>query len=684
MPIEKKTIRLLILEDSQNEAERLVSLFRNSGRSTRVHRLTSSEDLQEVLQQSWDLLIAAPTSETLSPHEAVATIRRLAKDIPVIQLIDGNDFDAITEALMLGASSALPQGEDELLVLQANRDLANLEDRRSKRAAELALREAEKRCQLLLESSIDAITYVHDGMHIYANRSYLTLFAYEDVDELAGVPMIDLISGKDQSAFKDFMKNYREQDCASDLSFQGTAANGNSFSARMAFSPATFDGEPCIQAVIRRETSSQHSPAANEDLVTGLFNRHHFIDLMDKALDRSVQAGKTASLAFMRVDGQSALLASIGIAGMDLLLADLAKMLRQHFPQQVQLARFSDDAFTALIPDQASEQTEELLRALLKQVETHFFDADGRTVQITLSIGVASLDEQTTRSQDVIDRAHRCADDLKDGNALKLFNPADELKAAASRGDMVAMIQHAMENDQFRLLFQPIVSLHGDSGEQYEVLVRMLNPQGEEVSPNEFIAAANAEGLSEKIDRWVVLNAIKTLAAHRSKGHNTSLFVHLSGASLLDQKFLPWLNLALKAERLPADALVIQLNEQDATQYLKQAKAFTQGLAELHCKVSLSQFGCSANPFNTLKHLSVDYVKVDGSYTQELGNPENLEALKVLLASLHSQAKLTIVPLVETAGTMAALWQTGVNYIQGYFLQGPGPKMNYEFSSGDE
>lgn len=684
MAIEKKTIRLLILEDSQNEAERLVSLFRNSGRSTRVHRLTSADDLQDALQQSWDLLIAAPSSDNLTPNEALGTLRRLAKDIPFIQLIAGADFDAITEAMALGASSALPQGEDELLVLQANRELSSLEDRRGKRAAELALREAEKRCQLLLDSSMDAIAYVHDGMHIYANRSYLALFCYEDAEELEGIPMIDLICSEDQAAFKDFMKNYREQDSASELAFHGRTADGNGFSARMGFSPATFDGEPCIQVVIRQEAASQDVQAVNDDLVTGLFNRHHFIELMDKALDRSVQAGKAATLAFMRVDRQSTLLANIGIAGMDLLLADLANMLRQHFPPQAQLARFSDDAFAALLPNQAPAQTESLLKTLLKQVETHLFDANGRTVQVTLSIGVAALDEQTTRSQDVIDRAHRCADDLKDGNALKVFNPSDELKAAASRGDMVAMIQHAMENDQFHLLFQPIVSLRGDTDEHYEVLVRMLNPKGEEVSPNDFIAAANSEGLTEKIDRWVVLNSIKLLSEHRNKGHNTRLFVHISSATLQDQGFLPWLSLALKSARLPADALIIQFSEPDAIEYLKQAKALTHGLAELHCKVSLSQFGGAANPFNTLKHLSVDFVKTDGSYTQDLANPENLEALKVLLNSLHAQAKLTIVPYVETATTMAALWQTGVNYIQGYFLQGPSPSMNYEFASGND
>src|SRR5690606_28995698 len=107
MAIEKKTIRLLILEDSQNEAERLVSLFRNAGRATRVHRILSADDLNEALQQSWDLLIASPSSEHLSPGEALNSIRRQSKDIPFIQLVSGNDSDLITEALALGAQDAL-------------------------------------------------------------------------------------------------------------------------------------------------------------------------------------------------------------------------------------------------------------------------------------------------------------------------------------------------------------------------------------------------------------------------------------------------------------------------------------------------------------------------------------------------------------------------------------------------
>ncbi len=688
MAPQKKTIRLLILEDSQNEAERLVSLFRNAGQATRVHRLTSSEDLADALQQTWDLLISAPASENLDPSEAIGAIRKQAKDIPVIQLIDGNDADAITEALALGAQGALPQGEDEWLILVANRELANLEERRARRSAEVALREAEKRCQLLLESSVDAIAYVHDGMHIYANRSYLELFGYEDVDELEGMPMIDLIASCDQGDFKGFLKNYQSLQGSAELVCGGVRADGGTFRASMHFSPASYDGEPCIQVVIRAENDNAEleklREISSQDLVTGLHNRNHFLELLDAAVERAVNAGQEASLAYIRVDRFASVQAEIGLGDSDRLLAELAQLLRGQFPETAQLARFGDDAFAVLLPGAVPGQCERPLTELLRKVEGHLFDIGGRTVQTSLSIGVAALDEKTAKARDVIDRAHRCAEELPDGNALSIHSPAGELAAAANRGSIVAMLQQALEKNSFRLLFQPIISLRGDSHEHYEALLRLLDPQGLEVPPGEFLGAAKEAGLATKIDRWVLLNSIKLLAEHRSKGHSTRLFVHLSSASIQDPSLLAWLGVALKASRLPPDSLVFQLDESDAVAYLKQAKALTQGLAGLGCRCALSQFGCILNPFNTLKHLSADFVKIDGSYTQDLSRQENQDTLKQLLADLHEQAKQTVVPFVDSATVLATLWQAGVGYIQGQYLQGPSQSMDYNFSSDEE
>ncbi|MCQ4322256.1 GGDEF/EAL domain-containing response regulator [Stutzerimonas stutzeri] len=688
MTPQKKTIRLLILEDSQNEAERLVSLFRNAGQATRVHRLTSSEDLADALQQTWDLLINAPSSANLDPGEAISAIRKQAKDIPVIQLIEGNDTDAITEALILGAQGALPQGEDEWLILVASRELANLEERRARRSAELALREAEKRCQLLLESSVDAIAYVHHGMHIYANRAYLELFGYADVEALEGMPMIDLITSCDQGEFKGFLKNYQGLQGSAELVCHGIRADGSSFKASMHFSPASYDGEPCIQTVIRAEGDNAEleklREISSQDLLTGLYNRNHFLESLDAAVERAVNAGKRSSLAYIRIDRFASLQAEIGLGDSDRLLAELAQLLRAQFTEPAELARFGDDAFAVLMAEATPKQLEQPLTELLRKVEGHLFDVGGRTVQTSLSIGVAALDEQTAKARDVIDRAHRCAEELTDGNALRTYDPARELAAAASRGNVLAMLQQALEKNSFRLLFQPIISLRGDSHEHYEVLLRLLDPEGAEVPPGEFLDAAKEAGLATRIDRWVLLNSIKLLAEHRSKGHSTRLMVHLSGPSLQDPSLLGWLGVAVKASQLPPDSLVFQLDENDAVTYLRQAKALTQGLAGLGCRVALNQFGCVLNPFNTLKHLNADFVKIDGSYTQDLSRQENQEALKQLLAQLHQQARQTIVPFVDSATVLATLWQAGVGYIQGQYLQGPSQSMDYSFSSDED
>ena len=694
MTIDKKTIRLLLLEDSQNEAERLVSLFRNAGRATRVQRLTSAEDLQGALQQTWDLLICAPSSQLLPPEEVILAIRRQAKDLPIIQLVPAgmptrDISDAIVEAMSLGVQDALPQGEDERLMRIAQRELANLEERRARRAAEVALHEAEKRCQLLLDSSVDAIAYVHDGMHIYANRAYLELFGYADAEELEGMPMIDLIGAGDQGAFKEFLKGYQSGTGRNELNCGGVREDGEGFRARMHFSPASYDGEPCIQVVIRRDADNTEleerlREASTLDPLTGLYNRPHILELMDAAAERAVNAGQPSALAYLQLNHYAQLLAELGVSDIGLLLTELARWLPDQLPPEARLARFSDDVFTILHAGQTPEQLQAPLEALLKRLEGQLFDIQGRSVQVSLAIGLAGLSEKTARAQDVIDRAHRCADSLEGRAGLKRHDPTEELAAEASRGNLEAMVRQALETNGFRLLFQPIISLRGDTQEHYEALLRLVSPQGAELSPTEFLDAARQAGLAVKIDRWVLLAAIKQLVEHLGQGHSTRLFIHLTDASLQDPGLLPWLTTVLKAARLPADSLVLQLRETDAVSYLKQAKALAEGLHALHCKVALVQFGCTLNPLNTLRHLDADYVRLDASFTRELGQPEQLEGIKTLLASLHAQNRLSIMPAVETASALSSLWQAGVNYIQGHYLQSPTTAMNYDFAAGEE
>lgn len=689
MPTEKNPVRLLLLLDSQNEAARLVSLFRNAGHATRAHRLTSASDLTDALQQTWDLLIAAPHSDHLSSTDALAAIRSQGLDLPLLQLVDGRDLDAVTTALLLGAQDGVPRDDDERLLLVAGRELRNLAERRARRSAEAALRETEKRCQLLLDSSVDAITYVHDGMHIYANRAYVELFGYDDADDLAGMPMIDLIQDADQAAFKDFLKSYQNSEGRSDLLCTGIRDDGSQFRARMTCSPASYDGEPCTQVVIRAETASAEleeklREISSQDLVTGLYNRVHFLERLEHACTLARDSRQQACLALLRIDRYASLLGDIGLADCDRLLADCAGLLRQHFDAGAELARLADDSFAALLPDCTLEQAEGLLRPLLKQIEAHLFEVAERSVQITLSIGLAGIDARHDQAQPILDRTLRCVEQLVNGNDLKRYDPSEELAAAASRGNLAAILQQALEGNGFQLHFQPVVNLHGAPGEHYEVQLQLHNPQGDKVPPEELLAAARDAGLAEKIDRWLLLNAMRQLGEQRGKGRDTRLFVPLNAASLQDPALPAWLGAALKAARLPGEALILQFAEADAIAYLKQVRALCTRLAELRCKSSLDQFGGAPNPLNTLRHLPIDFVRLDGALLGDLAEAAQLENLRQLVAQLHALGKLAVVPQVDNAGLLSSLWQTGVDYVQGLYLQAPGPAMNYDFAPGEE
>ncbi len=687
MGTDTNAIRLLILEDSQNNAEHLVSILRNAGHATRAHRISSLEDLQESLQQTWDLCLAIPETSFMSATQACTLIGQ-ARDLPFILLLEEESTEARREALSQGMQDAVPVSAESLLTLAVKRELTNLTARRQQRIAEQALREAEKRCQLLLDSSVDAIAYVHDGMHIYANQAYLGLFGYDDPDDLAAEPMVGLIAAKDQSAFKDFLRHYMDRGECNEMRCSGVDIEGRELPLLLTFSPATYDGEPCTQVVIRVETASAEfeeklKVMTSQDLVTGLYNRNYFQEQLESISEQAVRQGRPSTLVYLSIDGFNSLQADIGIGGADLVLTDLAQILKNSFPAETLMARFGDDACSVLIEGHEPESQAEQLEQLRQRIESNLFEANGRTVQITVSMGVAAISETSPKPAQAIDRAHRLADQLSQagGNAIKLFNPLDELAHQANRGDLIALIQHTLETNAFRLLFQPIISLRGDNAEQYEVFLRLLNREGEEVPAGDFLPAAQEAGLAGAIDRWMIERAIKLLANHRSKGADTRLLLNLTGASLQDPELVPWISGLLKATRLPADAIGFQFNDADANTYMKQAKILTEAMAALHCKVSLRHFGCALNPYAALKHLHVDAVKIDGSFSRDLSSPDAVETLKDMISALHSQGKLTIVPFVDSAAMIPTLWQAGANYIQGHYLQAPSDSMNYDFSA---
>lgn len=688
MAAEHSAIRLLLLEASQNEAERLVSLFRNAGRATRAQRLTDPAGLDELLSQPWDLAILAPPSPELDSLSALRQLRRRAPQLAVIQRVPPDDPAAVLDALRLGARDGIASDNDEHLLLASLRELGNLAERHERRRLEQALAEAEQRCQLLLANAVEAVAYVHDGLHIHVNSAYVELLGYPSAEDLEITPLMDLIAAADQPALREAFRQLRDDPRPLELDCRCVRQDGSTLGVRLRLTPAIYLDEPCVQLHLREERAAPAAEALEEqlrevrfqDTLTGLLNRSRMLELLEDALERA-RLGAPASFAYLSIDRYPTLLAELGIGAMDELLVALAERLREHFGTLVTLSRFADDAFTALLPQAADASLDSAFERLLGRQERQPLTLAGRTLAISYSIGVVSLDNHTKSAGDLVDRAHRSARQVaqRGGNACKRYDPQEELAAAANRGNLVAMVKQALQQNGFRLLFQPVIGLRGSSHEYYEALLRLVNPQGEEVSPAEFARTARDSGLSGQIDRWVIQQAVRQLGEHRARGHGTRIFVHLSGATLGDLELLPWLRETLQGQQLDAEAVIFQLSEEDLLAQPEQALAMAQRLRRQGHPVTLSGFAAGDPPLAALRLLVPDYVKLSGKLIKDLGQPEHQERLKAMVADLSAQNVQTIAPFVESASVLAQLWQVGVHFIQGYYLQEPSQAMDYEF-----
>ncbi|MFN3235943.1 MAG: EAL domain-containing protein [Pseudomonadales bacterium] len=688
-------VRLLILEESQNRAEELIVLLRNAGRATRAQQIESEANLAELLKsQTWDLLLGSSEANGVKMIDAFNSIRALEKDIPVVMIASDRNPESITEGLRWGAKDVALQDDDERLMLIIERELENLEHRRQRRKAEVEVRDIDRRNQLLLASSTAAIAYVHEGMHIYTNETYADLFGYEDPDDFAGIPIIDLVAPEDQTHFKAFLKSYNDNDTVTG-EFSCVDQEGSVIPSTMSLSPATYDGESCTQVIIRTmatdstsEMEDRIKEISSQDLLTGLYNRSYFMEQLESAVDEATGGEKARILMYISVDSFNKIRSDVGISRADLILGDLASLIRSEVDEQHLLARFGDDVLTLLFEDSDKEAAAELAESIRATVEGHVSDISGKSYQQTISIGLSLISENAPSAEEIVSRAHRALTELEAGNGINFYE-AEKIQVGEDGKSLTSenikqMVRTAIENNSFKLMFQPIISLHGDDDEQFEVLLRLLDEEGNEIMPGQFLGPADEAGLLEKLDRWVILQSIKLLSQHRATGSKARLFINLTHKSISDETFLPWMSVALKAARLTSDAIIFQIHESDATSYIKQATKFAQGAAELHCKTSINHFGCSLNPFNLLKHLTPDYVKLDGSFAQEIENSEEKkEELLDMVKSLQSNGVLTAISGVESPTALQTLWMAGMNFIQGFYISPPLENMDYDFASED-
>jgi len=349
------------------------------------------------------------------------------------------------------------------------------------------------------------------------------------------------------------------------------------------------------------------------------------------------------------------------------------------------LSRYTHDSFTVIAIDYNKDNIETYaaeLQKAISQLETNIKETN---INTTCSIGIALIDNESPEYNDILARSEKAITEATKKGANQLFTYQPE-KGELTRHEVDSKFKEqltdALKNDKFLLHFQPIVSLHGDTDERYEVFVRMASDEHHElIMPQDFLPAAERIGMSIAIDRWVLYRTIQEYTSRLADGKNTRFFIKLSASSIKDDTLIDWLSYQIKDKNIPANILNFAVKETVAVTNLKNAKSLSHKLKELNCGFILDDFGTGTNPFQLLDHIHADYVRIESSFMENLAeNPQNQDTIKHIAERAAELGKLTIAQHVPDATSLSLLWGMGVNFIQGYFLQEPSAEMEYDFT----
>ena len=285
------------------------------------------------------------------------------------------------------------------------------------------------------------------------------------------------------------------------------------------------------------------------------------------------------------------------------------------------------------------------------------------------------------RELEVRPREPEAATDFESATAPQVTAAPDTSALQAEEQVWLERIQTALAQDRFTIAYQPIVNLNAEPAPNYELLLRMLDDQNKEIAPGAFISSAEKAGMMGEIDRWVVKHAVTTLEQRQRNDSATRFFVKLSTASLLDEGFIPWLANQLHGVELQEESLVFEITEADAIEHEQRTKALIPALAQLKCRSALDHVGLAPNSHEFWIDLTPDYIKLSGRLVRNLSENRDDQAAITRLAGYAKSHKIqTIAQFVQDPASLAFLWQRGINYIQGYYLQRPDAELNYDFT----
>lgn len=684
-------IDLLIVDHPSPDIPRVVETLQAAGYSVQELRSDQDAEISDFIHyKPIDLIMVRLAEDLPKIPDIRAHVTAADQDIPILAMLEDTAQQQQVEALRAGADNCFFLSDPEHLVMTVRKEIHHLRIRQESRSREIKLKESEERCRALLESSLDAIAYIHEGAHIYANPAYRRLFGSPSSEELAGVTLMSLVIPDDRDRLKAFLRETTKSGRSLEpIALTGMDVNGGQFPMHMECVLTRMNEEPCLQIRIENPGPAQGGTleadgVGGRDELTGFYNRKYFTEYLNQIC---AEPGETrGAVIYILLTDYRTLSEHLGLEAVDQLVIDLAKLLQSRVPGNELIAHFSDAVFTIYTPDSSNTSVLALGERLCEAVKAHVTNAARKLISTTSSIGICMIQKTHDNAMQILAQVDRVCEIARQmgGNQVQIFPPLVSKPAEPQQEERISvLIRDAMQGERISLLYQPIAAFQGKIAERYKAFLRVLGEDKKPLPMSTFGSVAESRGLMGPLDRWVISHGLKNVSKrYRATGKQTTLFVRISQNSIIDEEFSQWLGAYLKDVGLDGNSLVIEVAEQGAEKCLMETKTLRDRLNELGCGFALSHCSGRANSERMLNYLTPDFIKLDGKLIEKLIRDKEQESLN-LVARLtqQAQAKKTMVVAadVSTAPQMASIWQFGVTLVQGDMVQEVGKTMDFDF-----
>lgn len=428
----------------------------------------------------------------------------------------------------------------------------------------------------------------------------------------------------------------------------------------------------------RRGYEEQLEHLADHDPLTGLLNRRGFEAALERHLTLARRYEPAGALLAIDLDGFKLVNDSLGHRVGDELIIRCAGALRAALRESDVIARIGGDEFAVLLPGDGGEEAQIVADKLVRAVREHGAGIEQRYAHaVTASIGIAPFVSDDLTADEMLVRADLAMYEAKDlGKDRHATYSTDEHEIPRVQAQMqwAERIRGALGEDRFALHAQPVVDLQTGDVVVHEILLRMVDDDGDLIPPASFLPIAERFGLAPAVDRWVLERALDAMAEQAARGRRLALSVNLSGASMGDPAILELISSRLRDGVITPSDLMLEVTETTAVADIPRARDFSEALMALGCRLALDDFGAGFGSFSYLKHLPFDVLKLDGEFVKNAASNETDRLIIASVASLtQGLGKQTVAEFVPDDATWRLLLRHGVDLGQGFHLGRPGP-----------